>query len=284
MIGRVRIGVTLALVIAVTPVAILLQMGVLRTRVLHPGYLPRLWHDFALRLLGIRVHVEGVPAVGRPLLIVANHVSWSDICVLGSLGPYSFVAKSDMARWPVFGTLARLQRSVFVERERTRASHLQARELGDRLGAGEALVLFAEGTTYDGNTVGPFKSTLFGAAQAALAGQAGLETVHVQPVSIAYTRLHGMPMGRFHRTHAAWIGDMDLVPHVGALLREGGMDVEVRFGEPIPFTRGTNRKDIARLTEAEVRRTMAESLREPRAPSQASHRRSRRQRWRSWFG
>lgn len=278
MFGRLRIGMTLALVVAVTPVAILMQMGVLRTGVLHPGTLPRLWHAFALRLLGIRVHVEGAPASGRPLLIVANHVSWSDICVLGSLGPYSFVAKSDMARWPVFGTLARLQRSVFVERERTRASHLQARELGERLGAGEALVLFAEGTTYDGNSVGPFKSTLFGAAQAALAGQAGLETVHVQPVSIAYTRLHGMPMGRFHRTHAAWIGDMDLVPHVGALLREGGMDVEVRFGEPIPFSRGTNRKEIARLTEAEVRRNMAASLREPRPTSPASTRSPRRRR------
>lgn len=270
MIGRVRIAVMLALMLAVTPVAILVQMGVLRSRMGHPGTLPRLWHGFALRLLGIRVHVEGAPASGRPLLIVANHVSWSDICVLGSLGSYSFVAKSDMARWPVFGTLARLQRSVFVERERTRASHLQARELGDRLGAGEALVLFAEGTTHDGNAVGPFKSTLFGAAQAALASQAGLETVHVQPVSIAYTRLHGMPMGRVHRIHAAWIGDMDLVPHIGALLREGGMDVEVRFGDAIPFTRGSNRKEIARLTEAEVRRNMAASLREPRAASRSA--------------
>lgn len=278
MIGRLRIAVTLALVLAVTPVAILLQIGVLRSRLAHPGTLPRLWHGFALRLLGIRVHVEGAPAAGRPLLIVANHVSWSDICVLGSLGPYFFVAKSDMARWPVFGTLARLQRSVFVERERTRASHLQARELGERLGAGEALVLFAEGTTYDGNTVGPFKSTLFGAAQAALACQAGLETVHVQPVSIAYTRLHGMPMGRFHRRHAAWIGDMDLVPHVGALLGEGGMDVEVRFGDPIPFTRSSNRKEIARLTEAEVRRNMSRSLREPRAHSVASIQKPRRPR------
>jgi len=267
MIGRLRIAVTLALVVAVTPAAILLQMAVLRTGAAHPGALPRLWHRFALRLLGIRVHVEGVPAAGRPLLLVANHVSWSDICVLGSLGPYSFVAKADMAAWPVFGMLARLQRSVFVERERTRASHLQARELGDRLGAGEALVLFAEGTTYDGNGVGPFKSTLFGAAQAALASQPGLETVHVQPVSIAYTRLHGMPMGRFHRTHAAWIGDMDLVPHIGGVLREGGMDVEVRFGDPIPFTRGSNRKEIARLTETEVRRSLAQALRQPRPSS-----------------
>ena len=272
MIGRVRIAVTLALVIAVTPVAILLQIGVLRSKLIHPGTLPRLWHRFTLGLLGIRVHVEGAPTFDRPLLVVANHVSWSDICVLGSLGPYSFVAKSDMARWPVFGMLARLQRSVFVERERARASRIQAQELGDRLGAGEALVLFAEGTTYDGNAVGPFKSTLFGAAQAALASQAGLETVHVQPVSIAYTRLHGMPMGRLHRRHAAWIGDMDLLPHIGALLAEGGMDVEVRFGDPIPFTRGSNRKEIARLTETEVRRNLSLSLRAPRPASPGASR------------
>jgi 1-acyl-sn-glycerol-3-phosphate acyltransferase len=85
-------------------------------------------------------------------------------------------------------------------------------------------------------------------------------------------------MGRLHRTHAAWIGDSDLVPHVGSLLREGGMDVEVRFGDPVPFTRGTNRKEIARLTETEVRRNMAESLRNPQAHSPASTRTHRRPR------
>lgn len=270
MIGKFRAGVVLAVVIAVTLVSIPLQMLALRAGWPDPRTLPRLWHRMAVRLLGIRVHVAGAPAAGRPLLLAANHISWTDIPVLGSLLPVSFVAKSDMADWPVFGLLARLQRSVFVERDRTRASSLQAGELGQRLADGEAMVLFAEGTTSDGNAVGTFKSTLFGAARAALEAAGGAhETVTVQPVTIAYTRLHGIPMGRQHRRYASWIGDSDLVPHLAALIREGGLDVEVHFGEAVAYTRASDRKQIARLMEAQVRATLAQALRNPRSSRSA---------------
>ena len=154
-----------------------------------------------------------------------------------------------------------------LAREKARTSHRQASDLGDRIAGGETIVLFAEGTTSDGNVVMPFKSTLFGAAQAALASETGkrlgLEAVHIQPVTIAYTRLHGMPMGRLHRPHAAWIGESDLVPHIGALIREGAMDVEVYFDEPILFTAHSKRKDVARDVERAVRTKMAAILRSP---------------------
>lgn len=270
MMGRMRAGLVLAIVIVATLVGIPVQYLALRAGIPDPGLIPRLWHRMAVRLLGIRVHVVGAPATSRPLLLAANHVSWTDIPILGSLLPASFVAKADMAAWPVFGLLARLQRSVFVERERTRASSIQANELGRRLAAGEAMVLFAEGTTSDGNTVGTFKSTLFGAARAALDAAGGAhETVVVQPVTIAYTRLHGIPMGRQHRRVASWIGDTDLVPHLAQLIREGGIDVEVHFGAPVAFTRGTDRKAMARGMEAEVRATMAQALRNPRSSRSA---------------
>ena len=90
-----------------------------------------------------------------------------------------------------------------------------------------------------------------------------LERVTVQSVTIAYSRLHGMPMGRFHRRHTAWIGDRKLWPHIQAMLGEGGIDVEVRFGEPVEFTAATNRKEIARRLEGEVRSTMAGILHDP---------------------
>jgi 1-acyl-sn-glycerol-3-phosphate acyltransferase len=270
MIGKFRAGVVLAIIIAVTLVGIPVQMLAMRTGRPDPRTIPRLWHRLAVRLLGIRVHVIGAPAIGRPLLLAANHVSWTDIPVLSSLLPVSFVAKSDMASWPVFGLLARLQRSVFVERNRARTSPIQAGELGRRLADGEAMVLFAEGTTSDGNTVAPFKSTLFGAARAALEAADGVhDTVLVQPVTIAYTRLHGIPMGRQHRRHVSWVGDSDLVPHLAALIREGGIDVEVHFGEALAYTKASDRKQIARLMEAEVRATMAQALRNPRSSRKA---------------
>ena len=267
MIARTRIGLVLLCVVAISLIGIPVQMVALRTGRPDPGRIPQLFHWIVSRLLGIKVHVSGRLAPDRPLLLVANHISWTDIVILSSLAPMSFVAKSDMAEWPIFGLFAKLQRSVFVERDKTRTSHKQANELGNRLAGGEVMVLFAEGTTSDGNIVMPFKSTLFGAAQAALASETGkrlgIETVHIQPVTIAYTRLQGLPMGRLHRAHAAWIGDSDLVPHIGALIKEGGMDVEVHFADPVPFTSKSKRKHVAQDVEGTVRATMAKVLRKP---------------------
>lgn len=268
MLGWLRTTLMLSIATPVSLIGIPVQMLALRTGRPHPGTIPLLWHRMALKLLGIRIQIVGEPAAGRPLLLVANHVSWADIPVLGSVARVSFVAKSDMITWPVFGLFARLQRSVFVERERTRSSGRQAGELGERLAAGDVMVLFAEGTTADGNAVAPFKTTLFGAANAALAATE-VEDVTIQPVTIAYTRLHGMPMGRLHRPYAAWIGEEDLAPHLGRMLAEGAVDVEVHFGEPVSYRRGSDRKAMARQVEATIRATLAQALRNPR-PSAAT--------------
>ena len=156
-----------------------------------------------------------------------------------------FIAKSEISGWPIFGWLARLQRTFFIERDKPGKSGEQASELARRLAAGDVMVLFAEGSTSDGNLILPFKSTLFGAASAAIR-EGVAEKVHIQPVAITYMRVHGMPMGRQHRPLAAWIGDSDLVPHLGAILREGAMDVDIRFGEPIEFNAASDRKAVTR--------------------------------------
>jgi 1-acyl-sn-glycerol-3-phosphate acyltransferase len=81
-----------------------------------------------------------------------------------------------------------------------------------------------------------------------------------------------MPMGRQHRRHSAWIGDQDLVPHVVSLLREGAMDAELCFGEPIVFDAESNRKQVARLIEGRVRDMMASALRDPLPAKQGKER------------
>lgn len=260
MIGSIRIGLALLLVAIATLLMMPFQLLALKTGLFSPGMIPRIWHRMALKALGLRVHVRGKIARRRPLLIASNHISWTDIMVLGSLAEVAFIAKSDVSGWPVFGTLARLQRSVFVERDRKGKSGHQAGEVAGRLAGNDAIVLFAEGSTGDGNHLLPFKSTLFGAARVAL-GEGKAETVYIQPVAIAYTRLHGMPMGRQHRVVASWIGDADLVPHLLVLLREGAMDVEIKFGQPLEFRAGSDRKQIARRVEKEVRAMMIEALR-----------------------
>jgi 1-acyl-sn-glycerol-3-phosphate acyltransferase len=260
MIGSIRIGFTLLLVCIATLVMAPFQIFALKTGLFSPGLIPRLWHRMALKALGLRIHVRGAIASQRPLLIASNHISWTDIMVIGSLADVAFIAKSDVAGWPVFGSLARLQRTVFVERDRKGRSGDQAGEIAGRLAGNDAVVLFAEGSTGDGNHLLPFKSTLFGAARVVL-GEGNAETVYIQPVAIAYTKLHGMPMGRQHRVVASWIGDADLVPHLTMLLREGAMDVEIEFGEPMEFKAGSDRKQVARRVEGQVRTMMIEALR-----------------------
>jgi 1-acyl-sn-glycerol-3-phosphate acyltransferase len=260
VLGTVRMWVALGAVAATTIVLVPLQYFGLWTGWIRPGRLPRLFHKVATRALGFRIRVEGQMAAERPLLIVSNHLSWSDITIMGSVAEMSFVAKSDMASWPIFGMFATLQRSVFVERERRRTSAEQAKELADRLAAREPMVLFAEGTTGDGNFLLPFKTTLFGAARNAIAA-GGAERVVVQPVAITYTRLHGIALDRRDRARVSWIGDTDLIPHLAGILRQGGLDVTVRFGEPVEYREGSDRKAVARLMERQVRSLVIGDLR-----------------------
>ncbi|WP_246333178.1 lysophospholipid acyltransferase family protein [Aureimonas mangrovi] len=260
MIIRLRAGLLLSALFLFSLAAIPVQALALTKRGWLKRVLPRLWHRLAARALGLRVTVRGAPAKGRPLLLVSNHQSWADIVALGSVAEASFIAKAEVRGWPGIGILARLQRTVFVAREARRETGLQANAIADRLAAGDAMVLFAEGTTSDGNAVLPFKSALFGAAQGALAAS-GRGEVLVQPVSIAYTRSHGLPLGRAGRPLAAWPGDVALGPHLKSFVLNGAVDAEIAFAEPIVVTVETNRKALTSACEREVSRMLLASLR-----------------------
>ena len=224
--------------------------------------LPILFHRLVLRLFSVRVTQGGTPpGPGEPALVLANHVSWLDIIALGSLRPLSFVAKSEIAGWPVIGTLARLQQTIFIDRAR-RASTASVNEtVAARLAAGDLIVLFAEGTTGDGNRVLPFRSSLVGAARAALQAEgAKLERVHLQPLALTYPRRNGLPVVRSERPEIAWYGDMELAPHLGLFASRGPIDVHVVWGEPIPFEVGTDRKRATAIAETAVRRAVGLSV------------------------
>jgi 1-acyl-sn-glycerol-3-phosphate acyltransferase len=145
---------------------------------------------------------------------------------------------------------------VFVERTRRSSTGETRDEIRDRLLAGDTLLLFPEGTSHDGNTVLPFKSALLGAAEAELAGD---RHVKVQPVSTAFTGLHGIPMGREQRPLFAWYGDMEMVPHLWEALCAGPLDVVVQFHEPLSLDT-MNRKQLARRAEDVVREGQALAL------------------------
>ncbi|TIN34488.1 MAG: 1-acyl-sn-glycerol-3-phosphate acyltransferase [Mesorhizobium sp.] len=263
MIGKIRIFLALGLVVAGSLILVPLQILSMKTGLWRETFILKIWHRLIIRALGMRIHVKGTLSNRRPLLVASNHVSWTDIMVLGSMADVTFIARADMAGWPLIGMLSKLQRTVFIERERKRSSGDQASEIASRMAKGDAMVLFAEGSTSDGNMILPFKSTLFGAASMAIS-EGAAETVFIQPVAIVYTRLHGVPLGRRHRPIAAWIGDEDLMPHLKVLMAEGGLDVEVHFGEPVAFSKGSRRKETARLMESQVRDMVQAALADPR--------------------
>ena len=188
------------------------------------------------------------------MLFAANHVSYLDITVLGSLLDASFIAKTEVAGWPLFGWLARLQRSVFIDR-RARSTAHQRDSIAARLAAGEALILFPEGTSGDGVRLLPFKSALFSVADHAAAG-----AVTVQPVSIAYTRLDGMPLGRALRPFFAWYGAMSLAPHLWRMLGLGRLEVVVEFHPPTSLAVCGSRKMLARYCEERIAEGLAGAL------------------------
>jgi lyso-ornithine lipid O-acyltransferase len=244
-----RAAVILAVFLIVTLILIPVQWLGVSLGLPYRRSFPHAYHRFVARLFGIRIRVAGKPVRGRGVLLLANHTGWLDIVIFSAVMPLSFVAKSEVASWPFFGTLARLQRTVFVDRTRRSKTGTTRDAIRERLQAGDALVLFPEGTSGDGNAVLPFKSALLGAA--------GGQDVTVQPVSTAYTGVHGIPMGRENRPLFAWYGDMELVPHLWEALKAGPLDVVVEFYPPLNTT---DRKELAKAAESLVRAGQVRAL------------------------
>ncbi|HXP30843.1 MAG TPA: lysophospholipid acyltransferase family protein [Stellaceae bacterium] len=202
--------------------------------------LPAFYHGLVCRVLGLRLERRGMPSHVHPTLFVANHTSYLDIEILGAAIEGSFISKAEVGQWPFFGWLAKLQRTVFVDR-RVRSTAEQRDAIKERLEHGDNLILFPEATSGDGMHVLPFKSALFSVAEYAPKG----EPLVVQPVSIAYVRLDGMPLGRFYRPFLAWYGDMTMGSHLWTMLGLGTVEVAVTFHPPVTFAAFGSRKAMA---------------------------------------
>jgi 1-acyl-sn-glycerol-3-phosphate acyltransferase len=241
-----------------TPVLISLQWLLGRLGLAGWGFICCNYYRVLCRLLRIRVRVTGAPVRNKAVLLVSNHVSWVDIVVIGSVQPVAFVAKSEVRKWPLVGVTAQMQRTVFVDRTRRQQAGDAVRQIVERLKGGTSVVLFAEGTSSDGNRVLPFRSALLGAVEMA-AADAG-EPLPIQPMAIAYTNQHGIPLGRQHRPLVAWYGDLDFMPHIKALINSTALDAVVSYGEPL-MAEGMSRKQLTRALERTTRRLMAKALR-----------------------
>jgi 1-acyl-sn-glycerol-3-phosphate acyltransferase len=206
---------------------------------------PRWWQAAATKIFGITIRVHGTPYEAKQTLYIANHISYIDIPVMGSLVRGAFVARADLAGWPLFGFLATLQQTAFISRDKNNAR--QEKENLERLIAeGKNMILFAEGTSTDGTNVLPFKSSLF----ALVYDENGKALdLMVQPVTISVASVDGRPVERGPgpiRDSFTWHGDMTLGPHIMARAAGTGAVVDVTFHPPYnPADFNGDRKALA---------------------------------------
>ena len=209
--------------LALTLSLLWLQIAAVLLRLRLAARLPVFYHRWCCRILGIAIETSGRMSPDRPTLFVANHTSYTDMSILGALIEGSFVGKREIASWPFFGFLAKLQRTVFIDRSRKLSVGAQRDEMAERLKARDNLILFPEGTSHDGTHVLPFKSALLAVAEREVEGR----KLTVQPVTVAYTRLDGLPLGRIGRSMVAWYGDMGLASHMARLVGEFAHDRQI---------------------------------------------------------
>jgi 1-acyl-sn-glycerol-3-phosphate acyltransferase len=240
----VRVLAYAAIILALLPVLLVARATSRRLA----ERVPQLCHRLSCRALGFKIERRGRVSRAHPTLFVGNHSSYLDIIIYGALISGSFVAKSEVAGWPVFGWLAYLQRTVYVDRRR-RSTQTQRDGIARRLERGDNLVLFPEGTSNDGNRVLPFRSALFSVAEPGAVKLKGPEgaarSLTVQPVSIAYTRLNGFPIGHALRPCFAWYGDMSMAGHLWRALSLGRVTVVVEFHRPVTIEEFGSRKALA---------------------------------------
>ena len=198
--------------------------------------IPSVFCRSLLRLMRVDVAVRGDIVASAPVLVAANHVSWIDILVLGATAPFCFLAKSDVASWPVVSAFASAQGTVFVDRRRRRTIPEANRRMASRMLQGRPVLLFPEGTTVAGPEPGPFRSSHFAAARDVLVAATGHDVVLVivQPSAIAYSS-----------DSAAWIGDDDLLSHLWRTLCAPPIRCSITFGAPIAYTACSHRKQVA---------------------------------------
>jgi len=252
----IRATLLLLCYLLLTLMLIPVQMILLKLHARGASRLPMIYHRCVCWLFGLEIVVRGKPETARPTLFVGNHTSYIDIEVLSALIPVSFIAKAEVSRWPLFGTLARLQRTVFVDR-RKQSTGDQRDEIASRLAGGDNLILFPEGTSDDGNRILPFYSALLSVAERRLPDG---RPVPVQPVSIGYSELNGFPIGRSLRPLLAWYGDMELAPHLWCFAGLGRVKIVVEFHRTVTIDQFASRKALTEHCRQAIARGVADAI------------------------
>ncbi|MBX2807374.1 MAG: 1-acyl-sn-glycerol-3-phosphate acyltransferase [Cellvibrionaceae bacterium] len=213
----------------------------------------RCFHWGCYRIFSIKCTVQGQRLRHRPSLFLANHISYLDVFILGSMIPGYFIAKSEVAGWPLLGSLAKLQNTLFFERKGQKIRQ-QLQVMASHFDNGGNLILFPEGTSTEGEHVGPFKSSLLQALEDSR------QQVQIQAVTIAYTHYRQQKMTRFIRDHYAWYASMPFAAHFFSALGMASAEVTVIFHEPVSLDAFVSRKACAQYCWQQVNNGLSACL------------------------
>ena len=188
------------------------------------------------------------------VLYIANHVSWFDIICLGTLLNARFIAKKEVSQMGIFGFLAMLSNTFFIDNENKNKIIEYNYLIQKKLKAGENFIIFPEGTTSDGNGIKNFKSSMLECAFD------NNNEIKIQPISICYSKLNNIPMGIYLRRNIAWVGDTSMVAAMANFLRSGRITVDIIFHDLMSVNNFKNRKELAAHCEKQILSGLNQSI------------------------
>lgn len=207
------------------------------------------------KCIGHKLIIKGELSKITPTLYISNHSSYVDILILGTFVPARFVAKKEVAKWPIMGWLATKQGTIYIDRSRNAIAD-GTNQLIEYLDQGESLILFPEGTTSDGCRILPFGSSFFDVAMK--------KNVIVQPITITYAGWDGLPMPRYMRKFCGWFSpDIDMISHLWSMTQWGTVQVIVDLHPPMDPQTFTSRKALSLASFEAVQKGLIDAFAKP---------------------
>ena len=245
-----RITCFVILTLVCLPIHVLLRQLTARNRWLK---FCRWYHKRTLWCFDVNLIEVGRPSSKSPTLFVTNHNSYLDIAALGACLEASFVAMDQVKVWPVFGLLSKLQDTLYIDRQ-VKSISGQQRQFTERFDQGHNLIMFPEGSSYSTTHTLPFRSSLLAVAKHKING----EPLLVQPASVTFAKLDGLPIHRNLRAFYGWYGDANLFSHMFSAAGLGKLSIQIEWHEPKTLSDfDGNRKALTAYCEKAVKRGMA---------------------------
>lgn len=233
------------LIILILPFQILINLTNLKIK----HQLPRQFLRIVRSIIGIKINIIKLSDISKSkygVLYISNHVSWMDILCLGSSLDAQFIAKKEVAEMGLFGFLARLHHTFFIDNTSQRKSFSYNESIQKKLLSKQNLILFPEGTTSDGNGVKPFKSSLFESTNLVKNNSdKNNHYIDVHPISLCYKQKNGLPMGIFYRRYVAWLGNFPLLRLMKIFLSSGPVTIDIIFHQAVNLSNFKDRKELS---------------------------------------